>query len=290
MNKLLTLFKTIRLPNLLMLALTQWIVAVHFVNDYQIVFTLLVSLSTVSIALAAYLLNDIRDIDIDRVNGKMRMITHGNKSNYTQLVVLFNTLGLILGFLAAYYTKIYFFTYFVAAVVILTAYAFFLSKYKFVGNLVISFLIALAILLSFYLAVNHPNFNRKYYSLDTYLVWLYAAFAFLLNWLREVVKDLEDQEGDLMGKRQSLALLIGPKLTKTWVASQLFLLCLLFLANFLINLHQLASLHFYALFLGMLSLLCFIGILPASSKKAYARISLLIKIIMLIGLLSPFFI
>ena len=214
MNKFLTLIKSIRLVNLLMIALVQWIVSAYFVHAFQLSFYLLVTTSTICVAAAAYLLNDIADIEIDTINDKLKLINENNKSYWLKVVVSLNLLGLILGFLACYQSQTSLFIFFIIAVVLLSIYAYYFSKYKPIGNLVISFLIALSILLCFYLEVNHDSFDRAYYNISEIQVNLYAACAFLLNWLREIVKDIEDIEGDLAVGRVSIPILFGLKVSK----------------------------------------------------------------------------
>lgn len=285
-NKSLLFIKTIRLPNLIMLALVQAIVSIHFVKEFQVFHYLLITSSTVLIALAAYLLNDIADIEIDTLNNKLKLINPENKNHYFKLVMILNIIGLGLGFGASYMASLSYFAYFVLAVILLSAYAYFFSKYKFFGNLVISFLIALAILLCFYVELSNPFFNRVYYSTSEYSLWIYAAFAFLFNWIREIVKDMEDMEGDKLAGRLSLPISIGVRLSKLLVVAILVYFTIIFTAiawNFHLDNYYFIFFLVYALF----NFLIAIALVFSKTSKAFAKISWQIKLLMLTGLLIP---
>lgn len=288
MNKLFSFLKTIRFSNLLMLVLVQWIISTYFVIDYQFFHFLLISSSTVLIALAAYLLNDIADIEIDKINNKLKIIQQSNKTFWFKIVLTLNFVGLFLGFWASYLSNVTYFLYFVLAVVLLSAYAYFFSKYKLLGNLIISFLIALAILLCFYVQTAHPFFQRMFYSTSEYSLWLYAAFAFMFNWLREIVKDLEDIEGDKVFGRWTLPILIGVRLSKIFLAFLLVFFALLFaiisIKSRVINLN-----FFYFFTYSLFTLIIAVVLMFAQQKKDFAKVSFYLKLLMLIGLLTPVF-
>lgn len=287
MNKILQFLKTIRFANLIMLVLVQAIVSLCFVEDFQVGHYLLITSSTVLIALAAYLLNDIQDIEIDQINQKLRLINQNNKPLWFKIVFVLNVVGLSLGFWASYLAEPFYFFYFLLAVILLTAYAFFFSKYKFIGNLIISFLISLSILLCFYLEEKHPYFERIFYSSSEYSLWVYAACAFMLNWLREIIKDMEDIIGDKLVGRLTIPILLGMKVTKFFSGIILIFFVILFV--FSAKQMKLNSLQTnYLILLSFLSFLGLISLFFSHNIKQFARTSLLIKILMLASLLLPF--
>lgn len=286
MNKFPQFIKTIRLSNLLMIALVQWIVSVYFVKEYQFYYYLLISSTTIFIALAAYLLNDIADIEIDKINNKLKLINNDNKSTWFKIVITLNLLGLVLGFLVSSLSQISLFIYFALAVVLLSAYAYFLSKYKVIGNLIISFLIALSILLCFYLEIKHPYFDRMYYSDSEINVWVYAAFAFLLNWLREIVKDMEDMEGDKAIGRVSIPILMGLNISKFLSAIiMLFFASIFALLAYKMNLEKFVFIYLSTLL--VYSLFILIYLIYSKSIEQFSKLSFKIKLLMLASLLLP---
>jgi 4-hydroxybenzoate polyprenyltransferase len=271
-----------------MLALVQFIVSQYFVQDYNFLHYLLICTSTVLLALGGYLLNDVQDIPIDEINNKLKSINPSNKDTWTIVSFSLFALGLILGFWASLISQVYFFIFFVLAALSLIVYAYFLSKWKFIGNLLISFLIALAIILCFYLEVNHLDFNRKFYGFNELDMLLYAAIAFLLNWLREIVKDIEDLPGDKKMKRFSIPILIGTNASAFIVG----IVLLFFICIFSYLALEIAPLNLEKIYLlGLVfNALIVLGVLFRAKKtKDYHTTSALLKLLMFLGLLMPLF-
>jgi 4-hydroxybenzoate polyprenyltransferase len=86
------------------------------------------------------------------------------------------------------------------AIMLLWWYAFKLKRKPLFGNLLVSFFcggVALLVLFSErYALYKLMDANKTAYQLASNLFWFYAVFAFLSNLYRELLKDLEDQEGD----------------------------------------------------------------------------------------------
>ena len=287
MNKVLTFLSTLRIANLAMLALVQFIVSRYFVQDFSLTHYLFIATSTICIALGGYLLNDLQDIEIDRINNKLKAINESNKKTYQIASYSAFIIGLAFGFWASYLSVLsYFFAYLIATISLIL-YAHLFSKYKFIGNLIISFLIALAILLAFYLEVHHQEFNRKYYGFDELDMLIYAGIAFLLNWLRELIKDIEDIEGDKAKDRKSIPLMIGINATAFIVG----IILVFFMATFAYlavqNTMTMESLYLIGLIMNALFILGFL--FRAKKTSDYHTTSALIKLLMFLGLLLPIF-
>jgi len=117
---------------------------------------------------------------------------------------------------------------------------------------------------------------------------VYAAFAFLLSLIREIVKDMEDIEGDLDIDSRTLPIVLGITRAK-WVV---YILVIAF-AGMLGLVEYLQSdayswlQHSYILLTIQLPVIFLIGLLhKAREKKSFHRMSQLIKTIMLTGILS----
>ena len=104
----------IRWKNLLLLALTQILVKFALFeslkNDYGLETTLtnlqfsLLVLATLCIAAAGYIINDIEDIEADLINKPNKLIVgkYISEKTATHIFILFNSLGVLFGFLMAY--------------------------------------------------------------------------------------------------------------------------------------------------------------------------------------------
>ncbi len=283
MTKLLTFIKLIRLPNLIMIVLAQYITAFKFVKYIDNFQLLLISLATICIASGGYILNDIEDIKIDTINKKKNISEYFKISTLKYLYLIFSFLGLSIALYLSFESKIWFISMFLVAFFILWSYAKFFSKFKLIGNIFVSFLVAESIIIIPIIA-NITNHNISQIN-DTYLVVLpsYILLAFLFNWMREIIKDLEDQKGDELENRITVPSVFGEN------PSKIVVYALIFMASPLIIL-QLIQLYYYLLALIIIVIAFMIFKLKnAKNTQDYKFISSIMKIIMLLGILYPLF-
>lgn len=212
----------VRFVNLIIIAATQ-IIFKFFLIDYyyshtalnHVNFTLFV-FATMCIAAAGYVINDIEDVAIDKINKPDKVIvgkTIGEKSaNY--LFILLNIIGMSIGFYLSYAVgKPNFAILFVFSSGLLYLYATRFKSILLVSNIIVSFLTAISIIIVgvFCIIPEYGN-NPDYLSLNKYVfiyLLIYAGFAFLMNLLREITKDAEDMEGDRQHEINSIPLAIG---------------------------------------------------------------------------------
>lgn len=296
------LLRLIRWPNLLMLAFMM-VLFVYFVfvrnevplalNNFNIA---LLILSVVFIAAGGYIINDIIDVEADRINQKSRrsaMESIGEKAAYNWYF-FFTIIGVLLGFwLVNLIGKPALSTLFIFTALILYLYAGFLKNYLLVGNLIVSAIVALSVLLlGIFLLFpmiqpETQNFYRFYFS----ILLDYALFAFIINLIREWVKDLQDIDGDYNTGRNTLPIALGRKRTQYLVSavSLLFALVLLRYALHHMIENQWLLIYFLALVIAPLIFVA-IKILQSSTKQQFGKWSLVLKFIMLSGFLSVVFI
>ena len=114
----------------------------------------------------------------------------------------------------------------------------------------------------------------------------YVFFAFLTTLIREIIKDIEDVDGDINIKATTLPIVIGRKRTSK-VA--FFFSCILLVFLFLSILSFRTNYLFfgYGLLFVMIPFVYFMSKLWFSeSKKDFSKLSVLLKIIMLLGIIS----
>ena len=186
----------------------------------------------------------------------------------------------------------YFFIY-VLTSLLLYQYAKYLKIKFLIGNVIISLIVLLSILL---VLVFDLMPTTTYYNLDDHMLIirilvLFAGFGFTLTLLREIVKDVEDMEGDKAMGSRSLPIVLGIQKTKTVLISITvpLLLAVVYFIYALLD-HNL-YLPVYISLTVALPLLYFIyAISRAASKKQFNKMSALLKIIMFTGILSMIFI
>ena len=288
--------KLIHFPNLLIIALAQILIryglyvpfnATPALSDFQ--FALLI-LATLAIAAAGYVINDIYDQEIDRIN-KPNSLLVGNKISEKQansLFVILNIIGVGIGFyLANTIQRPVFVSFFILISLLLYLYASSLKRILVVGNLLIAVLVAMSILIvPIFDLLPTITWQNQVVQTRTFLLILdFAIFAFFINWIREIVKDLLDIDGDKKGGINTLPIAIGRSRTLKIIMALTFLLLCGIIYYMYENLYkqQYLMLYFLVFIVGPL-LYLFIKTFDAKSKKRYRFMASLLKIIMLMGI------
>jgi len=298
----------IRLPNLLILILIQllvWLCVIRSIYGFygtglQLqpwIFALLV-ISTVFIAAGGYMINDLQDTDIDRINGKLRNKVGEilNPSAVWIIYLLLNAMATIMGFIIS--IKAGSFQMGLIFPAISGLLWFYSTRYKtmlFWGNLIIAILGALVILIvwlfEFMVLRNSPDLYLEVYKgLERInaLVWSIALFAFLMTLLREWIKDVQDMIGDERYGSRSLPVVLGMKGMKPLlILTGIIIIVLLALAQIKLWQWGLRYTMIYLLITVQPLMVYLLVILGKAEKPENMRsASNLAKIIMLAGILS----
>lgn len=288
----------IRYQNLLFIALVQvsikYILFQPFGVDTALTnfsFTLLV-IATICIAAAGNIINDIYDVEIDKVNkpNKVLIGKRISERNANRLFVLFNIVGVAIGFyLANSIGKPSFAALFIVFSALLYLYASYLKGILLIGNLLVSALVAMSLIIValFDLFPAITPQNRATQSVVFKIVLHYALFAFFINLIREIVKDLQDINGDKKGGMNTLPIALGRKRTISIVFLLGVFMTLGIVYYMYENLYNQQTLLLYFLFAIVAPLLYFcIKSWEADSPKEYGFLSKLLKIIMFLGICS----
>jgi 4-hydroxybenzoate polyprenyltransferase len=260
-------------------------------------FSLLV-LATLLIASGGYIINDYFDIEIDKINKPEKriigkMIPEKRAMNMYWIITI---LGNVIGFYLAFRINYLFLGFiFPLTAIMLWYYSSRFQKTVVWGNLMISLLSAMVILIvwlfEFFTLRNTPIIYINVLSqikMIGYIVASYAVFAYLVTLIREIVKDIEDREGDQKGNYKTLAIVFGSEKAK-WVAIIIHITAVLFLAVLQYYLYMVGlNLVFWYLLAAVQSLFLFVlyYLLQAKTKEDFHFISNALKIIMVAGILS----
>jgi len=296
MVKLLDFFKLIRWKNLVIVALTQYLIRytllipfVDFLSLNDMQFLLLV-ISTVLVAAAGYIINDYFDIQVDQHN--KRKIIVGNSIKRREAMALhfiFSGLGVGIGFFLGWKVGMWnlgFINLFSASA--LWFYSTHFKRNYLSGNLLISLLSALVLLIVALYDILPASEQNDINAIVVFkIICIYAAFAFITTLIREIVKDLEDLEGDQKMGYETYAIVSGKKKAKNLVQT-LSLLTILGVACILYSQFQADLYSFlYVLFFVEFPFLFFLWKLKKAKNSAdFYSLSSWIKIIMLSGTLS----
>lgn len=294
----LSLLKLVRYENLLLIILTQYLIKFALFEPFGIAITLnefgffLLCLATVCIAAAGNIINDIYDVETDRINNPKKIIIGKKVSEKTAMTayIILSVVGMGLGFyLSNMIGRPGFSSIFIIISALLYLYATHLKQILIIGNLVISSMVAMVIIIMglYDLLPAITAQNQLTQSIIFSILLDYALFAFLINLLREMVKDQEDINGDFNSGRNSLPIAIGKERTNKVI----FVVGLIPLILIVIYIYQYLfenlSATLYTLFLIVAPLLYFlINITAAKTKKQFSHLSIVLKIIMFLGLIS----
>lgn len=317
MKRLIDFLRLIRLPNLVVIALTQYAIRFGIIYPFlkqanldlfmpESLFTLLV-IATVFIAAAGYIINDYFDIKVDYVNKPDQLVVGKTIKRRTAIAfhMLFNLLGLtIAGYIAFIIGHPFLILFQLVSAALLWFYTVNFKKQFLTGNLIIAILTALvpftagyyevAIMYDQLAYIQHDGFHYHsiislLFSIKFLLYWIigYSVFAFLLTLAREIVKDMEDIKGDKEYGCKTMPIIYGIKKTKN-VALFILLLTLSAVATVetlqIISGDWLSFSYFISLISIPLIIMCF-KLLRAKEKKDFFFVSQGIKITMLFGIL-----
>ncbi|CAN5324233.1 geranylgeranylglycerol-phosphate geranylgeranyltransferase [soil metagenome] len=252
----------------------------------------LMALATVLIAMAGYWLNDHQDVEADNINrpdtnpiGKQ---LHSSKVMKGALVLTLT--GVVLGNALAIWLGAYRlgFLYTLPAI-LLWLYNAKLKHLPLVGNVVVSVLVGLVPMLP---GIHELALLNRTDILDAAMfnyIWIgtlgYGVLAFGINIVREVVKDIQDMQGDDHLGSRTLPLVLGEKQAKfVAILLTLALIRAILYAQQLYLAEKDMVLPIYLAVAIQLPLLVAIAMLVFSnSNRQYARVSLLLKLIAVAG-------
>ena len=296
---MISILKLMRYKNLMMIAFLQLILRFGFLklqniplalNDWQY---LLLVFSTLTIAAAGYLINNILDQETDHFNKPADVIV-GKSISETMaynLYVILNVFGVGLGFyLSNVIEKPSFATIFVVIALTLYLYASNLKQSLLIGNFVIAILTALSVVIvgifDLYPIINDTN--QPLLATVFQIILDYAIFAFAINFLREIVKDLEDFEGDFNSGMKTLPIVLGKKRTSQIVfgLSIFPIIMLLYYTNKYYFENQLFYATIYSLTFIIAPQIYFsIRTWNAKTKEDFHHLSNVLKLILFFGIL-----
>ena len=311
------IFRLIRWQNLLFLAILMW------VREKWLVVPLLYShgglpevlpepilwlliLSVVLIAAGGYVINDYFDIKIDRINRPDSVVVGETmtKPAAMHLSIGLSVAGILVGLLVAWLCHSW--TLGIVILLMPGLLWFYSSAYKrqfLVGNLIVAFasavvpmLLGLAnegMFLPFILAHDfQPILDQLQPVIRVIYTWLggFALMIFLYTWIREVIKDLQDQMGDRELECRTMPIRLGELWTKilltVMIAITIGVLCW-FVFGLLPFPHTWNSMSVRYLTFGLIvPLLCVLALVWAARIPSdYRNAQRLMKLAMLLGLL-----
>ncbi len=256
-------------------------------------FAILVA-ATVMITAGGYVINDYFDIRTDLINrGEVIVGTKVPRRQAMMWHNILNIAGVAAGFYISWRTG-----YFWLGVIFLIASGllyFYSASYKrqfLIGNIVVAVLTAVVPLLV--VLFEWPALYR-YYAVNTawlpplkilfYWVGGFAIFAFLTTLTREIIKDIEDFEGDMAYGRNTIPVVTGVMTAKILSVSLIIMTVALLYLVWYFLLNDKITLVYLSCAVTIPLLLVVYKLITGTGKKQLHTASTLMKVVMLTGLL-----
>lgn len=275
-KKIQTTFELIRPINFLITFIT--VIVAAFICQPGFVFSssIILAAFAASFTLASgNIVNDIYDVEIDKINRSSRPLPSGKISCKEALALYF--IFLLLSLILSWFINLPAFIIVIITTLILFLYSKYLKRIPLVGNLTVAFLTGLVFI---YGGIAVGNYKAAIIP---------AFFAFLINLIREIVKDMQDVEGDKKSGVVSFPIKYGFKKSKilSFVVS-----VLLFLFTFYPFLIQLYKIEYFIIVMVIVNPLLIYSIkilFEDHSEKNLDKVSNLLKLNMIFGLIAIYF-
>lgn len=303
-------FRLIRYPNLFFIALTQslfyfCIIVPSFrsagiADPLGTEGLLYIIAASIFIAAAGYIINDYFDLNIDRINKPDKLVVDNLiRRRWAILWHLgFSLTGIILSVIVSYRLSNPIPALFnLATVLLLWFYSTTFKKKVLVGNIIISLLTGWVVLV-LYVAVNpvglRPADTTSFKVITRVYKFavLYGGFAFIISLVREVIKDMEDMQGDAKYDCRTMPIVWGLPSSKMFVAVwMIVLICsMVILQVYAMQLSWWWSVLYSIVFIITPLVIILRRLFPAVEPAQFHELSTWIKIVMLTGIVSMLFI
>ena len=306
MKLIVAFFRLVRSLNLLFIVLTQ------ILFQYCIVIPslqasgispvlspmkfLLLTLASVTIAAAGYIINDYFDLNIDQVNKPVKLVV--DKIIKRRWAILWHfglslVGGLISLYLAWKLNNLILALGNLFCIALLWFYSTTFKKKLLIGNIIISLLTGWVVLVLW--VVESPrHFNAGLMDAVARifkLAALYGGFAFIISLIREVIKDMEDMPGDAKYGCRTMPIVWGVNVSKVFVATWLIVLiaAILILQLYVLPFRWWWSLLYSGVLIIIPLLIIFRKLFSANTSKQFHQLSNWVKFVMLTGILSMIF-
>lgn len=297
--------KLIRYKNLLMVLLTMFLTKYALIKAFlnssflSYIDFIIFSLAVLFITAGGYIINDIHDVVTDNINKPNKVIVGKTISlkNAGLLYKIVTVIGLGLGIFISIYKSLPFYSLFFFTVVIaLYLYSKYLQKTVLIGNLLIASLCSLSIYLVYifdfrvdsntlYRPVNIDDIDGI--QMEWMIIFFYILFSFMTTLIREIIKDIEDINGDYNENYKTLPIVYGKRRTRNICIGLTFsLIFMLFLFISIVNALKMNMLLILLLAVVLLIISFLFSIWNSKTQQEFRKASNIMKTVMLLGIMS----
>ena len=253
---------------------------------------ILLVIATVCVAAGGYVINNIMDQETDEIakpQNRVVGVSISETAAYNWYIGL-TIVGVGIGFyLSNVIYKPTFASMFILVATLLYMYATSFKQIPVLGNVVVALLLSTSIIIiGLFDILPAIDVDNRFRMKEAFSILMdYAIFAFIINLIREIVKDLEDMDGDYQSGINTLPITIGIPKTKI-IVGILTVISIGILAYYInSNLFELDYVIYYTMVFIIGPLIYFgVKLMNAETKKQLHHLSLVLKIILFFGILS----
>ncbi len=273
--KIIGLFSVVRGYNIPIIALAQYLSAIfilapekralHVLLDFNLF--ILVIASSLTIA-SGYIINSFYDSKKDLINRPNKTKLDRLVSQKTKLHVYFslNFFVALIAFFVSFRAVIFFSVY----IFLIWFYSHKIKKYVIYGNLMVSFL---AVLPFFGILLYYKNFYE--------VIFFHATFLFLILFIREIIKDLENIKGDISNNYKTIPIVYGEHISKIIIL--VLLAATIFPVYYLINIYDVGYMDIYFYICFIIFIFFALKLWKSTAKEDYLQLHNTLKFIVVAG-------
>jgi len=280
--KFLSLLSVVRGYNIAIIVFAQYLASIFIFSPEKSLRQILLDLdlyfivlATICVVASGYIINNFYDADKDKINKPQKTKIDSIVSQQTKLYIYFflNFLGVAFGYLVSWRAALFFAIY----IFMIWLYSHKLKQYPLVKLISAAIL---ALIPFFAVFVYYKNFST--------IIFTHASFLFFVLLIRELIKDLESIEGDIVLNYITLPIKYGERFTKMLISLiSTFTLSPIY---FLLKYPEIGFMRYYFYF-SIIVLLAFIVLLwKSNSKKGYVLLHNILKLLIIAGVFSLAFI
>lgn len=309
MKLLVAFFRLVRSLNLVFIAFTQLLFLICIVMPvfgqsgmpvpipvYQFV---LLMIASILIAAGGYIINDYFDLNIDRVNKPGKLVVEKIIKRRWAIVwhLVLSAAGILISAFVAWKIRIWWLAPAnVCCVIALWFYSTTFKRKLLSGNIIISLLTAWTVMvvgfMVHYKVIRTPGvYGLVEASKIMRITFLYAAFAFIISLIREVIKDIEDMAGDEKYGCRTMPIVWGVNVSKVFVGTWIIVLvaALVIVQAYVLTFAWWWSALYCVLFIVVPLLVILRKLYTAQLSEEFHKLSNGVKFVMLTGIVSMIF-
>ncbi|WP_417853843.1 geranylgeranylglycerol-phosphate geranylgeranyltransferase [Xanthomarina gelatinilytica] len=276
--KFFSMFSVVRGYNILIVVIAQYLTSIYIlahdlplrevVLDLNLLMLVLASAATIA---GGYIINNFYDSEKDLINrpNKSRLDRLVSQNTKLSFYFVLNFMAVIMASYVSFRAVIFFSLYIFG----IWFYSHKLKKLPFVGNLTSAIL---TITPFFAIFMYYKNFEH--------VIFVHAAFLFLIISMRELTKDLENIKGDLVLNYHTIPIVYGENVSKIMLT---ILALLTTVPAYFLLFHFHVGQMVYFFYLSVVLLFVFVLLLWASKTKThYLILHNILKFIIVAGVFS----